>query len=169
MVKFIFLVSAFVFTAFPNLSLGGTIGTAPNLTIGDNVFTNLTDLIQICGNDGSAAGGASYYTPRVGGGASGYTPSSTNNFRVVAFIGGGDSSITRFTIGYTDNDLGMDLNARSNPIYLSGNDAYVFTVPSGDMRGFRVDFLVLNGKYPFIGQYGASASGGCIYGYEEAP
>lgn len=146
----------------------------PTITVGGRVFTDLANLITltvICSN-------GKYSTFREYDGTP-YTPSGSNDFRVLAgrvIFGSAASAATTSNIVYGTNDVGVDSAVAPAGVQKAGGtDAG--SVPLNSTPTFLAEidfgsgFLVPNGNYPAILRNDATSgvNGYQIYGYEEAP
>ncbi len=146
------------------------IPTAPTLTIGGRVFTDLTNLkILYC----AGATGTPRSACREANGTAGYLPSGSNKFRILAMvISGGTAGVSNTTVSYGDNDVGFLSNtAVTNQVFLAGtSNSYMVMGQLGGRYGFNeiaINFLVLNGKYTIIETGVAGDIRFTVYGYEE--
>lgn len=101
----------------------GTLGTIPSLTVGGQVFTDLTTLIVLYG---SVATTTRYTTLRKPGATSGYqvTTGKTMTIRAakINYITPTGSPTINFLYG--DTDVGINsASAPTNPVYLGGDSS----------------------------------------------
>jgi hypothetical protein len=147
----------------------------PTLTVGNRVFTDLTNLIILYG----AAHGTTTTncTFRKANASSGYTPSGSKAFKVQALSSNlsfsAASTNGTAVLLYSDSDTNPDTsNVFTNPVYIGGNasNAAIGNLISLSNSHFEyaVDFTIPNLKYPGFSISSTSTVFQTIqlYGYE---
>lgn len=156
----------------------GTLGAVDTITIGNVIFTDVSNLIMV---SGYVTDGTNKWTSfRKPAGSSGYTPSGSKTFHVRAvriFSLGTVGNGTGFILGYNNIDLGLSgTTSPSSPIYIGGDstatlaNVVVFgsSVVTGTTIEAVVDFVIPNTKYIFASNAGSASSALIqIFGYEE--
>lgn len=153
-----------------------SITNRPYLTVGNRIFTDLTNL-KIVSSFAIGAAGADNNSPRLYNGTSGYTPSGSKAFRILAAKFRNydvSATYTAFYLGYCDNDLGINSAVTAtNIVYLNG-DQDSSTIMSGNIPittdiELNLNFLIPNTKYICIRGGGVTGNRTRIllYGYEE--
>ncbi len=154
----------------------GTIGNIDTLTVGGRTYTDLVNLISVCGQVATDSPAA--MTPRKStSGSSGYAVTSGKTFKVssLKLSKANTSSNDNFSFGYCDNDCGINSGTPSNPIYFGTNSstsALVYrNLTSTNDRIIEIsigNFNVPAGKYLFCKTESSSASFFVqFFGYEE--
>lgn len=101
----------------------GNLGTIPTLTVGNRVFTDLTNLITL---SGFVSGGGNYGTMRAPNGTAGYQVTAGKTYTIHSLIitGGGVTGTGAGTILYGNTDVGTGAgSAPTTPIYYGGYGA----------------------------------------------
>lgn len=144
----------------------------PSLTIAGRVFTDLKNLKVLIGGMNGAVNGVSTFRTMAG---TPYVVPAAKSFRIVAaeaILCVAGAAGTSLSIGYADNDCGVQTNtARTNAV-LPGNYAFsqgeFNTGATNNGTSKNMNFLVPTGKYPYVNNGGTAAVGIVyIYGYEE--
>lgn len=142
----------------------------PTLTVGGQVFTDLSNLIVL--NAVVSGVGAGNATFRKSNTSAGYQVPASKTFKVMAIefdvlvaASGG------FTLLYADNDVTQEAaTAFTNPIYPAGtpNTINRFGTNTASVRlDFPFKFDIPTGKYPGITNFNNALQAGIrLYGYE---
>lgn len=155
----------------PNGKVGSSL--VPSLTIGGRVFTDISNLIVLCGGPATAA---RFSTLRRPNGSAGYQITAGKTFRIEAIVifSGTAASIATYNLLYGDTDVGLDSAAApTTPVYCGGG-ATVYTAMVGRGTGgaseqfpqvFHPHFDIPATKYACI-TVDKAASAVFVYGYE---
>lgn len=160
-----------------SLSISGAAIAAPNLpasplpsiSVGNRVFTDVTNLIILYGY---CAGTNNHATFRTLNGTAGYTPSGSKTYvaQAIKFSSGGTAAL-QFGIGYASNDVGFaSATAFTSGVYMGGAASTMFNSVSGVGSNGEapISFTVLNAKYPFLDCSLSNGTAGVfLYGYEK--
>lgn len=144
-------------------------GIIPSLTVGNRVFTDLTNLITLIGL--SQGVGGSYSSGRLPNTSAGYAVPAGKQLRIV---GVSCHCVTAGPIafGYADNDCGSSSNTTpTNPVYPASNiyAAQIQMATAGNYYERNVNFVVPAGKYVAIhGSNSVSVGNMLVYGYLES-
>lgn len=152
-----------------------TASKIPSITIGGRTFTDMANLKILRSAHSSAAGYSNFFED---GGSTVYTPSGSNNFRVLAvkLHSAGAANCINLLYGDDFANDGIDEAVPTTPVYEMGlvSTFYPFCAvavgsPDWAKAEYSINFLILNGKYLSSKISGAVLMYITVYGYEEAP
>ncbi len=148
----------------------GSSGIIPTITVGDRVFTDLDNLVQVSGFV-NQSGGSAFSIFRKANSSAAYAPPTGKSFLIQAykFVYESNGSGGSVLLGYNNSDFGILAGGPAvSPVYYSGSNIFgpITSLGSIEYASSISPFSVPAGKFPFVQSLATIVGMIMLYGYE---